>query len=110
MAKPSNFIDRPRTAGEWDTTIPQPPTKRQRYCKLLSRKSASHVSPNVRSLVTPVTWTVGDIVKGAYILNNPPIHTDFQDEQEMRRVYTLIYDVFRCKYRKNLYRYPFYFY
>lgn len=48
--------------------------------------------------ITTVTWTVGDIAKAGGLLAIPPIQTNFEDEQEMRRVYTLIYDVFRCKY------------
>lgn len=45
-----------------------------------------------------IIWTVGDIAKAGCLLSSPPIATTFDDEQEMRRVYTLIYDVFRCKY------------
>lgn len=45
----------------------------------------------------PVTWTVSDIAKAGCLLSTPPRPVNFQDEQEMRRVYTLIYDVFRCK-------------
>lgn len=46
----------------------------------------------------PVTWTVTDIAKAACLLSTPPKETHFEDEQEMRRVYTLIYDVFRCNF------------
>lgn len=48
--------------------------------------------------VSAITWTVSDIAKAGCLLTAPPITTSFDDEQEMRRVYTLIYDVFRCKY------------
>ncbi|XP_072390676.1 uncharacterized protein [Diabrotica undecimpunctata] len=44
-----------------------------------------------------ITWTVSDIAKAGCLLSQPPLQTDFEDEQEMRRVYTLIYDVFRYK-------------
>ncbi|KAF2905256.1 hypothetical protein ILUMI_00907 [Ignelater luminosus] len=46
---------------------------------------------------TPITWTVSDIAKAARLLSTPPLKTNFEDEQEMRRVYTLIYDTFRYK-------------
>nr|XP_023020678.1 uncharacterized protein LOC111509210 [Leptinotarsa decemlineata] len=46
---------------------------------------------------TSITWTVGDIAKAGCLLSSPPIPTTFEDEHEMRRVYTLIYDVFRYK-------------
>ncbi|XP_019865526.1 uncharacterized protein LOC109594730 isoform X2 [Aethina tumida] len=47
--------------------------------------------------VKTITWTVSDIAKAGCLLQTPPIGTQFEDEQEMRRVYTLIYDVFRYK-------------
>lgn len=50
----------------------------------------------------PITWTVSDISKAGCILAQPPSPTDFDDEQEMRRVYTLIYDVFRRKFKKKI--------
>lgn len=50
----------------------------------------------------PITWTLSDIAKAASLLSIPPLSTDFDDEQEMRRVYTLIYDTFRCKETKSL--------
>lgn len=52
---------------------------------------------NKRIGVNPITWTVSDISKAGYLLTVPPKSPNFDDEQEMRRVYTLIYDVFRCK-------------
>ncbi|XP_045467977.1 uncharacterized protein LOC123676237 isoform X2 [Harmonia axyridis] len=45
----------------------------------------------------PITWTVSDLAKAGCLLHSPPIGTAFEDEQEMRRVYTLIYDVYRYK-------------
>lgn len=59
---------------------------------LLERKS------EIKKIISAITWTVGDIAKAGCLLSLPPISTCFEDEQEMRRVYTLIYDVFRCKY------------
>ncbi|KAL3278493.1 hypothetical protein HHI36_013812 [Cryptolaemus montrouzieri] len=44
-----------------------------------------------------ISWTVSDLAKAGCLLHSPPIGTVFEDEQEMRRVYTLIYDVFRYK-------------
>lgn len=46
---------------------------------------------------TTITWTVSDLAKAGCLLANPPINTRFNHEQEMRRIYSLIYDVFRCK-------------
>ncbi|KAG5898472.1 hypothetical protein JTB14_015476 [Gonioctena quinquepunctata] len=47
--------------------------------------------------ITQITWTVSDIAKAGCLLSTQPIPTAFEDEHEMRRVYTLIYDVFRYK-------------
>lgn len=58
---------------------------------LIERRS----SKSVRT--SSITWTVSDIAKAGCLLSIPVINTSFDDEQEMRRVYTLIYDVFRCK-------------
>ncbi|KAL4710337.1 hypothetical protein ACJJTC_011153 [Scirpophaga incertulas] len=43
-------------------------------------------------------WDIGQVLKAAGLLCKPPLQVKFEDEQEMRRVYSLIYDVFRCKY------------
>lgn len=39
------------------------------------------------------------MLKAARLLCKPPLDVKFSDEQEMRCVYSLIYDVFRCKYQ-----------
>ncbi|GLV44069.1 uncharacterized protein CBL_12635 [Carabus blaptoides fortunei] len=95
MPQPAAFLDRPRSPSPWDTTVPQPPNKRSRRCTLNSSTNNSRLS--VSSSVSPVTWTVSDIAKAACLLSTPAISTEFGDEQEMRRVYSLIYDVFRYK-------------
>ncbi|KAF5286026.1 hypothetical protein FQA39_LY16468 [Lamprigera yunnana] len=45
----------------------------------------------------PITWSISDIAKAAALLNVPPKLVDFEDEQEMRRVYSLIFDTYRYK-------------
>ena len=42
-------------------------------------------------------WNVEDLAKSGKLLRKPPITCVFRDEHEMRRVYSMIYDVFRCK-------------
>lgn len=44
-----------------------------------------------------VKWSNTDLGKAGCLLCRPPIKITFTDEEEMRTVYTLIYDVFRCK-------------
>lgn len=43
-------------------------------------------------------WSLEDLAKAGKLLRKPPIQCIFLDEHEMRRVYSMIYDVFRCKY------------
>ncbi|XP_052738020.1 uncharacterized protein LOC112053618 [Bicyclus anynana] len=42
-------------------------------------------------------WDIEQVLKAARLLCKPPMHVNFADEQEMRCVYSLIYDVFRYK-------------
>lgn len=42
-------------------------------------------------------WDLSDIAKAGMLLRKPKIPCSFANEHEMRRVYSLIYDVFRCK-------------
>ncbi|XP_063380080.1 uncharacterized protein LOC134666746 isoform X2 [Cydia fagiglandana] len=42
-------------------------------------------------------WDIAQVLKAAHLLSKPPKKVDFADEQQMRCVYALIYDVFRYK-------------
>ncbi|GAB0093934.1 Ubiquitin-protein ligase E3A, N-terminal zinc-binding domain [Sergentomyia squamirostris] len=42
-------------------------------------------------------WQLEDIAKAGMLLRKPPLPCTFHNEHEMRRVYSLIYDVFRYK-------------
>lgn len=48
------------------------------------------------------TWNLFDLTTAAKLLRKPPIACNFSDEHEMRRVYSMIYDVYRC--RSNLFK------
>lgn len=80
-----------RMEGE-PTSSSQPQAKKPR------RSSASPESGLSLSttLSMDTTWTVSDIAKAGHLLTVPPRPLCFEDEEEMRRVYSLIYDVFRC--------------
>lgn len=45
-----------------------------------------------------VCWTLDNICKAAQLLKKPPENPIFTNEYDMRKVYSLVYDVFRCKY------------
>ncbi|XP_048480966.1 uncharacterized protein LOC105392979 [Plutella xylostella] len=42
-------------------------------------------------------WDIAKVLKAGRLLCKPPLDVTFEDEQEMRVVYSLIYDVFRYK-------------
>ncbi|KAK5649894.1 hypothetical protein RI129_000923 [Pyrocoelia pectoralis] len=65
----------------------------------ISKSIESNQSDRRQSLSEPVpiSWTINDLAKSACLLEMPPKPVSFDDEQEMRRVYTLIYDTFRYK-------------
>ncbi|XP_026746347.1 uncharacterized protein LOC113507647 isoform X1 [Trichoplusia ni] len=57
-----------------------------------------HAPPPVAVKTTPgPAWDIGQVLKAACLLCKPPLPVTFVDEQEMRCVYSLIYDVFRYK-------------
>lgn len=60
-------------------------------CDQELRLSVSHESNNVM-------WDLSEFAKAGKLLKTPPMDVEFYDEYEMRKVYSLIYDVFRCKY------------
>lgn len=43
------------------------------------------------------SWNLHDLTAAAKLLRRPPLPCQFDDEHEMRRVYSMIYDVYRCK-------------
>uniref|UniRef100_A0A182R0J2 SAM-dependent MTase RsmB/NOP-type domain-containing protein n=1 Tax=Anopheles farauti TaxID=69004 RepID=A0A182R0J2_9DIPT len=42
-------------------------------------------------------WRLEDIVRAGKLLHKPPLPVEFDDEYEMRKVYSMIYDVYRFK-------------
>ncbi|XP_028028598.1 uncharacterized protein LOC114241818 isoform X1 [Bombyx mandarina] len=56
-----------------------------------------HAPPPVSVKTTGPVWDIGQVLKAARLLCKPPQQVDFEDEQEMRFVYSVIYDVFRYK-------------
>jgi hypothetical protein len=60
------------------------------YCVEEFKMSVSHENSNV-------LWDLSEFAKAGKLLKTPPMNVEFYDEYEMRKVYSLIYDVFRCK-------------
>lgn len=87
----------------WDTRIPKSPVKNARCIPYNDQEpTASSFINSVSSLTAPaITWNVEDVTKASSLLIQPPMDVEFVNEHEMRKVYSLIYDVFRCEYRFN---------
>ena len=47
---------------------------------------------------TEILWTLKDFANAGKLMQQPPRNVNFYDEYEMRKVYSLIYDVFRCEF------------
>lgn len=61
------------------------------FCEQEFRLSVSHENNNVM-------WDLAEFAKAGKLLKVPAMEVNFFDEYEMRKVYSLVYDVFRCKY------------
>lgn len=61
------------------------------------KKKCQHALSKRKTKVS-IVWTLDDITNAAKLLKKPPGKVRFSNEYEMRKVYSLIYDVFRCKY------------
>lgn len=48
-----------------------------------------------------ILWDLNDFAKAGKLLKSPSMDVEFYDEYEMRKVYSLIYDVFRCKWESG---------
>lgn len=46
-------------------------------------------------------WNLNDLTNAGKLLRKPPLSCHFSDEHEMRRVYSMIYDVYRCKFQEE---------
>lgn len=73
------------------------PKKRKKSLPKICKKESEHNVSSNDTFFNGVTWTVWDLAKAGSLLSNPPKNVTFEDEQEMRVVYSLIYDVYRCK-------------
>lgn len=50
----------------------------------------------------PIMWSLKDLVMASNLLNGDAGKVcSFSDEYETRRVYSMVYDVFRCKYLES---------
>lgn len=89
----ASMQEAPPKLHDWNI-VPKKKHAIPQLCKLYEKNLSS------KSLVIgpgPIKWTVSDLAKAGCLLSTPSRNVNFEDEQEMRVVYTLIYDVFRCE-------------
>ncbi|XP_041973154.1 uncharacterized protein LOC121728899 [Aricia agestis] len=83
-----------------DDVTPQPPEEVEVWAPwtiAMPAKSPKAPPPvHVRTAAGPA-WDIDQVLKAARLLSKPPLTVNFEDEQEMRAVYALIYEVFRYK-------------
>ncbi|KAL0272729.1 UNVERIFIED_CONTAM: hypothetical protein PYX00_005590 [Menopon gallinae] len=87
-------------SSNWDPVLlAQPELKRAKFSGTPSVSSEGSI-PTCHSL--DLSWNSVDIAKAGTILqSNSSSSVSFQDEEEMRRVFTLLYDVYRYKHILN---------
>lgn len=95
--RPPMKLDTLREVQQWDDA----------YAFMgMGSKAGSSVDREVFHLDDPMkfidtetlsVWDLSDIAKAGMLLRKPQITCSFENEHEMRRVYSLIYDVFRCE-------------
>lgn len=84
------------TDPNWDPVLlAQPESKR---AKISGASSVSSDGSIPTSQGSDIPWNSLDIAKAGMLLGPNSHKVFFHDEDEMRRVFTLLYDVFRCKY------------
>jgi hypothetical protein len=62
-----------------------------------NRRPIRSLPPRKNKKTRDPPWGPRDLAKASRLLEKPPMSVSFEDDQEMRRVYSLIYDVFRCE-------------
>ncbi|XP_047519296.1 uncharacterized protein LOC125059120 isoform X1 [Pieris napi] len=77
--------------------VEEPPEEWAPWNLVVSTKNPNAPPPVPIKTAPGPAWDIGQVLKAARILCKPPMDVEFIDEQEMRCVYSLIYDVFRYK-------------
>ncbi|XP_045763931.1 uncharacterized protein LOC123866417 isoform X2 [Maniola jurtina] len=78
-------------------TMEEVPEEWAPWSLVVATKNPNAPPPVTVSTAPGPAWDIGQVMKAARLLCKPPMPVNFEDEQEMRCVYSLIYDVFRYK-------------
>lgn len=85
---------------KWEPVIiSQPDIKKPKMSDLSNLGSESSV---ISSQTTELSWNSLDLAKAADLLGPNVKDVTFKDEDEMRRVFALLYDAFRCMYYHSM--------
>ncbi|XP_028163905.1 uncharacterized protein LOC114355313 isoform X1 [Ostrinia furnacalis] len=75
----------------------EPPEEWAPWSLVVATKNPNAPPPVAVKTAPGPAWDIGQVLKAARLLCKPPLAVEFEHEQEMRCVYSLIYDVFRYK-------------
>ncbi|XP_072942172.1 uncharacterized protein [Epargyreus clarus] len=78
-------------------TMDEAPEEWAPWSLVISIKNPNAPAPVSIKTTPGPAWDIAQVLKAGRLLCKPPMNVDFEDEQEMRCVYSLIYDVFRYK-------------
>ncbi|KAK6626085.1 hypothetical protein RUM43_006389 [Polyplax serrata] len=81
---------------KWEQVVVSQPEMKK--AKMSGSSSIGSESSVITTQPQDISWNALDLGKAASLLGSNSREVTFQDEEEMRRVFALLYDVFRYKY------------
>lgn len=103
-----DFLTGPKTKEHWDPDFQNLVSPLSTPASNLSYKRKKCIIDDPADYIDmsiPIVWSLNDLVLASRLLvgGGSEKQCSFSDEYETRRVYSMIFDVFRCKYSNHLY-------
>lgn len=97
------FLTGPKTKEHWDPDFQYLVSPLSTPASNLSFKRKKCIIDDPADYIDmsiPIVWSLNDLVMASKLLDisGSEKQFNFSDEYETRRVYSMVYDVFRCKY------------
>ncbi|KAG7305267.1 hypothetical protein JYU34_009311 [Plutella xylostella] len=93
----SDAEDESGPVGRSPRAAAEPPELWAPWSLVVEYRSPRAPAPVALTNTPGPAWDIAKVLKAGRLLCKPPLEVTFEDEQEMRVVYSLIYDVFRYK-------------
>lgn len=102
------FLTGPKTKEHWDPDFQNLVSPLSTPASNLSYKRKKCIIDDPADYIDmsiPIAWSLNDLVMASRLLvgGGSERQCNFSDEYETRRVYSMVYDVFRCKYSSHFY-------